>query len=204
VHDGPVVVFSGGGTGGHLYPALAIADALRERRPDVRAVFVGAERGLEARVLPARGEEHTLLPVRGIDRAARLGNWRAVTGLAVGIVRVLRLFARLRPEAVVVTGGYAGAAAGIGAGLMGIPLVLQEQNSWPGQVTKLLTRWSARVHVAYPEAIPRLPIVPGRVLVTGNPVRSAPPEGRSRARAAFDLPADAKRGSCHGACPNCG
>ncbi len=68
MHEGPVVVFAGGGTGGHLYPALAIADALRCRRPTVRVVFMGATRGIEARVLPELGEEHFLLPVRGLDR----------------------------------------------------------------------------------------------------------------------------------------
>jgi len=191
VHDAPVVVFSGGGTGGHLYPALAIADALRVLRPDVRVVFVGAERGLEARVLPERGEEHLLLPVRGIDRSALLGNWRAFTGLAVGLVRVLRLFSRIRPEVVVVTGGYAGAAAGIAAGLMGVPLVLQEQNSVPGAVTMLLTRFAARVHVAFPEAVGRLPAASARCVVSGNPVRSRSPKTRAEARAAFGIPEDA-------------
>lgn len=191
MHDAPVVVFSGGGTGGHLYPALAIADALRVLRPDVRVVFVGAERGLEARVLPERGEEHLLLPVQGIDRRALLGNWRAFTGLAVGLVRVLRLFSRIRPEVVVVTGGYAGAAAGIAAGLMGVPLVLQEQNSVPGAVTMLLTRFAARVHVAFPEAVGRLPAASARCVVSGNPVRSRSPKTRAQARAAFGIPEDA-------------
>lgn len=191
MHDAPVVVFSGGGTGGHLYPALAIADALRVLRPDVRVVFVGAERGLEARVLPERGEEHLLLPVQGIDRSALLGNWRAFTGLAVGLVRVLRLFSRIRPEVVVVTGGYAGAAAGIVAGLTGVPLVLQEQNSVPGAVTMLLTRFAARVHVAFPEAVDRLPAASARCVVSGNPVRSRSPKTRAEARAAFGIPEDA-------------
>lgn len=188
MHDGPVVVFSGGGTGGHLYPALTIADELRKLRPDVRAVFVGAERGLEARILPTLGEEHLLLPVRGIDRAQRLGNWRAVTGLAVGMARAIGLFNRLRPEAVVVTGGYASAAAGIAAGLMGVPLVLQEQNSLPGAVTKLLTRWARQVHLAFPEAQARLPIQPGQVRLTGNPVRDVSRTPRAVARAAYGVP----------------
>ena len=191
MHDGPVVVLSGGGTGGHLYPALAIADALRERRPDVRVVFVGAERGIEARVLPERHEEHLLLPVHGIDRARLFGNWRVVTGLGVGLVRTFRLFARIRPAVVVVTGGYAGAAAGIVAGLTGVPLVLQEQNSLPGAVTKLLTRWANRVHVAFPEAIDRLPVTAGPVLVSGNPIRSRTGASRDDARRHFGLPLDA-------------
>lgn len=184
----PVVVLSGGGTGGHLYPALAIADALRAARPDVRAYFVGARRGIEATVLPERGEEHLLLPVHGIDRSRPLSAWRALVGLAVALVRVGRLFTELRPEVVVVTGGYAGAAAGIAAGVMGVPLVLQEQNSVPGAVTKLLTRFAARVHVAFPEAIERLPAARARCVVTGNPVREPSTESRADARRSFGVP----------------
>ena len=187
---GPLVVVSGGGTGGHLYPALAIADALREARPDVHVVFVGAQRGLEARVLPERGEDHLLLPVHGIDRSRPISLIRALSGLAVGLVRVAGLFLRNRPEVVIVTGGYAGAAAGIAAGLMGVPLVLQEQNSVPGAVTKLLTRFAMRVHVAYPEAIDRLPIGKQQCVVSGNPVRSRSGMERAEARRAFGVPED--------------
>ncbi|MDA0328402.1 MAG: UDP-N-acetylglucosamine--N-acetylmuramyl-(pentapeptide) pyrophosphoryl-undecaprenol N-acetylglucosamine transferase [Gemmatimonadetes bacterium] len=186
-----LVVFSGGGTGGHLYPALAIADALRATRPDIRVVFIGAERGLEALVLPQRGEEHLLLPVQGIDRSRLLGSWRALTGLSVALVRVWGFFAGSRPEVVVVTGGYAGAAAGIVAGLMGVPLVLQEQNSMPGAVTRLLTRFATQVHVAFPEAIDRMPVGADRCVVSGNPVRAPSPLSRSEARASFGVSPDA-------------
>merc|ERR1739841_468217 len=188
--SGPLVVMSGGGTGGHLYPALAIADALREARPDVHVVFVGAKRGLEARGLPARSEDHLLLPVQGIDRSRPASAVRALAGLAVGLLRVIGLFLRARPEVVVVTGGYAGAAAGIAAGIMGIPLVLQEQNSVPGAVTKLLTRFAIRVHLAYPEAIDRLPVGAHCCVVTGNPVRSRSGMDRAQARRAFGVPKD--------------
>lgn len=187
----PLVVLSGGGTGGHLYPALAIADGIRTIRPDVHVSFVGAERGIEARVLPQRGEDHLLLPVHGIDRRHPLRSWRAITGLMVGLVRVVRSFSRRRPEVVVVTGGYAGAAAGIAAGLMGIPLVLQEQNSWPGAVTRLLTRVATRVHVAYPEAVDRLPAAHARCLVSGNPVRDPTHLDRATARGVFGVPVGA-------------
>lgn len=187
---GPFVVVAGGGTGGHLYPALAIADALRDVRPDVSVLFVGARRGLEARVLPERGEDHLLLSVHGIDRRRPLGSWRAFTGLAGALVRVARLFQERRPEVVVVTGGYAGAPAGIVAGLMGIPLVLQEQNSWPGAVTRLLTRFAQRIHVAYPEAIARMPVGASRCVVSGNPVRPPSTMDRAEARAIFGVPSD--------------
>lgn len=187
----PFVVMSGGGTGGHLYPALAIADALRAERPDVDVVFVGAERGIEARVLPERGEAHVLLPVRGIDRSNVLGSWRAFTGLFIGLARTMSSFARRRPDLVVVTGGYAGAAAGIAAGLMGIPLVLQEQNSYPGAVTRLLTRFATRIHVAFPEAIGHLAPAGTRCVVSGNPVRPPSESAQSDARVVFAIPGDA-------------
>jgi UDP-N-acetylglucosamine--N-acetylmuramyl-(pentapeptide) pyrophosphoryl-undecaprenol N-acetylglucosamine transferase len=186
----PVVVISGGGTGGHLYPALAIAGGIRAVRPDVRVVFVGARRGLEARVLPERDEEHILLPVYGIDRSRPASLVKALGGLAVGLGRVAGAFTSLRPDVVVVTGGYAGAAAGIAAGLMGIPLVLQEQNSFPGAVTRLLTRFALRVHVAYPEAIGRLPVGMSRCVVSGNPVRPRSDMDRPTARRAFGVPED--------------
>jgi UDP-N-acetylglucosamine--N-acetylmuramyl-(pentapeptide) pyrophosphoryl-undecaprenol N-acetylglucosamine transferase len=192
VHDGPVVVVAGGGTGGHLYPALAIADALRAVRPDVRVLFIGAERGLEARVLPERAEWHQLLPVHGVDRAHPLGSWRALTGLLVSLARVRKLFREHRPEVVVVTGGYAAAPAGIVAGLTGIPLVLQEQNSVPGAVTRALSRWASHAYIAYPEVEARLPGLAGRARLTGNPVRTTAPAPRPETRAHFGVPTDAR------------
>ena len=192
MHDGPVVVVAGGGTGGHLYPALAIADALRQVRPDVRILFVGAARGLEARVLPARREWHVLLPVRGADRGRLFAAVRALPDIVVSLVRVARLFVHERPEVVVVTGGYAAAPAGLVAGITGIRLVLQEQNSVPGVVTRMLTRWASRAYVAFPEVVDRLPGMGARTRVTGNPVRSGVSRPRAEARAAFGVPREAR------------
>jgi UDP-N-acetylglucosamine--N-acetylmuramyl-(pentapeptide) pyrophosphoryl-undecaprenol N-acetylglucosamine transferase len=154
-------------------------------------MFFGAERGLEAQVLPERGELHRLLPVHGIDRANLLKSARAVTGLFEALIQVVRCFDEHRPTVVVVTGGYAGAPAGIAAGLIGIPLVLQEQNSVPGLVTKLLTRWATRVHVAYPEALDYLPQMGDRAFVTGNPVRPTSIRPRDKVRAEYGVPAPA-------------
>ncbi|MEX0979884.1 MAG: UDP-N-acetylglucosamine--N-acetylmuramyl-(pentapeptide) pyrophosphoryl-undecaprenol N-acetylglucosamine transferase [Gemmatimonadota bacterium] len=187
-----VAVFSGGGTGGHLYPALALSSALEALRPDVRSVFVGATRGVEARVLPEKGVEHLLLPVRGVKRGGRLsvvaGAFGVVPSLSSALARVGRLFRRLRPRLVVVTGGYAGGPAGLMAGMMGIRLALQEQNSVPGVTTKVLSLWARQIHLAFPEAVEALPSsARKRARVTGNPVR--PPEHRDRvaSRRAFGL-----------------
>lgn len=167
------VVFSGGGTGGHLYPALALADALRGMRPDVDAVFLGARRGIESRVLPARGERHRLLPVRGFARGGSLRSNLGVPGAVLrSVMETVGWFHSLAPELVVVTGGYAGAPAGIAAFLMGVPLVLQEANALPGVTTRLLARAAKEIHVGYAEAIDFLPVrTRNRARATGNPVR---------------------------------
>jgi len=184
--DRRVVLFAGGGTGGHLYPALALADALLELRPDVEVAFAGAERGIEARVLPARNVEHFLLPVRGFARGVPI--WRnlgVLPALLQSLATVGAWVHRHRPAAVVVTGGYAGGPAGLVAAVTGTPLALQEQNAVPGATTRALSRWAAQVHVAYPEARGHLPPA-GRaaVRISGNPIR--PPR-------AID-PVDARRG----------
>lgn len=198
MHESPrtTVVFSGGGTGGHLYPALALADALVAARPDVRPFFIGASRGVEAQILPARGLEHALLPVEGLQRGrgilGRLSALRAIPRLGVSLLRVADLVGSLRPEAVVVTGGYAGGPAGIVAGMRGIPLALQEQNAVPGKTTRLLSRWARQVHVAFPEAVDGLPArARSRVRLDGNPVRPVVARDVTASRSAFELPADA-------------
>ena len=186
-----VVVFSGGGTGGHLYPALALADALVELRPDVRPFFVGSDRGIEARVLPERGVEHLLLPVRGFARGKLLSNWRVVPSLVRSYLQVRDAFKRLHPELVVVTGGYASGPAGLAAAARGIPIVIQEQNSVPGFTTRMLARWAEAIHVAFPEAARKLPVLArDKVVESGNPIRPPRAIDRAQARSAFGLRAE--------------
>lgn len=187
-----MTLFAGGGTGGHLYPALALADALMARRPDVRPFFVGACRGVEARVLPQRGVEHALLPVEPLDRRRPWRNWRVVPGLARALRQVAALFRRLQPALVVVTGGYAGAVPGAWAAVKGVPLALHEQNTYPGFTTRLLCRWARQVHLGFPEAAEYLPRgAQAGVRVSGNPVRPLRPMDRAEARARFGLAEDA-------------
>lgn len=192
VNDRMVAVFSGGGTGGHLYPALALSRALEALRPDVRSVFVGATRGVEARVLPEQGVEHHLLPVRGVRRGGRLenvlGTLGVVPSLSSALAKVGRLFHRIRPRLVVVTGGYAGGPAGLMAGIMGIRLALQEQNSVPGVTTRVLSLWARQIHVAFPEAVKALPSsARARARITGNPVRPPEPLDPGESRRTFGL-----------------
>lgn len=193
MHEDPrlVVLFSGGGTGGHLYPALALASALVALRPDVRPFFVGSERGLESRVLAERGIEHVLLPVRGFARGDALSNWRVVSALGHSLRRVGSLFRTLSPELAVLTGGYASGPAGIVAALRRVPLALQEQNSVPGLTTRVLARWAQQIHLAFPEAAVHLPKrARGRVHVSGNPIDKPLPVERTEARVALGLRPD--------------
>lgn len=187
-----VAVFSGGGTGGHLYPALALAQGLRALRPDVDPFFVGAGRGLEAEVLPQEGVPHLLLPVRGFSRESWWANLGVLWSLLRSLLTTGQTFQRLRPGIVVVTGGYAGGPAGLMAGLMGIPLALQEQNAYPGVTTRVLSRWSTQVHLAFPEARDRLPLrARGRARISGNPIRVPPQLHPREARVRFQLPPQA-------------
>ena len=183
-----VVIFSGGGTGGHFYPALALARELAALRPDVRPFFVGSRRGVEARVLPDCDFDYSLVEVVGLDRRHLWNNAAVMQSLLGSFLEVFEIFRRLRPGMAVVTGGYACAPSGLVSACMGIPLALQEQNSLPGVTTRLLSRYATQVHLAYPEAEHALPSrARARVTVSGNPVR--PPEAipRGEARRRFGL-----------------
>ncbi len=186
------VIFAGGGTGGHLYPALNIAQALVEARGDVKPLFVGARRGVEARVLPDKGVDHSLLPLEPIRRDRVWQNWRLVPALLTTTWGLARLTIRERPSLVVGTGGYASGPACAWAALTGVPLAIQEQNSVPGLTTRWLSRFARQVHLGFPEAGARLRT--GKrteVHVHGNPIQ--PPDldvDRGQARDTFGLGRD--------------
>jgi UDP-N-acetylglucosamine--N-acetylmuramyl-(pentapeptide) pyrophosphoryl-undecaprenol N-acetylglucosamine transferase len=187
------VILAGGGTGGHLYPALALGAALQELDPEVQLHYVGARRGVESRVLPEHGVEHTLLPIRGFERSSLVANWRLVPALAATSYGLARLFWKLRPRLVVGTGGYASGPAGMAAVMTRVPLALQEQNSHPGAVTRYLSKWARQVHLGFPEAAAQLRPGPRtEILSLGNPIR--PPDTTIEAAASrtrFALSADA-------------
>ncbi len=205
------IVFSGGGTAGHFYPAKNIADALVALQPDLKPYFVGGRGRIEARELPGTGYPHRLLPMAGLKHSARasqnsgglaalasraLGDGWALALLLAATLRLLPDFRRREALAVVLTGGYVCAPAGLAARIMGLPIVLQEQNTHPGRATRFLARWARRIHVAYPEVQAVLPArARPRVRSTGNPIRPLPPEAErspTNARAHLGLPADGR------------
>ena len=177
------VLFAGGGTGGHLYPGLAIARALVRERPDVAPYFVGAERGIEREVLPSTGFAYRLLDLHPLYRSRPWRIWRTAAGLASAWRSLGEIAREDRPALVVGTGGYASGAALAWAVRAGVPLVLQEQNSYPGMTTRFFARRAREVYLGYGEAAARLRVRPTTWLgETGNPI-APPPEPRP-ARAA--------------------
>lgn len=183
------ILIAGGGTGGHLVPALNLAGALRRAEPACELLLVGAERGVESRVLPTSGYAHRLLPMQPLVRNRPWRNWRLLTTAPAVFRGIAEAFRAVEPDVVVGTGGYASAPALAYAIAARRPTAIQEQNAFPGLVTRLLASHVDQVHLGYPEAVRRLK--PGRktrVETHGNPV--APPESESAARAAdgFDWP----------------
>ncbi|MBA3496213.1 MAG: UDP-N-acetylglucosamine--N-acetylmuramyl-(pentapeptide) pyrophosphoryl-undecaprenol N-acetylglucosamine transferase [Gemmatimonadales bacterium] len=183
-----VILIAGGGTGGHLMPALAIAEALRAHAPDFEPVLVGAVRGVESRLLPTRDFRHHLLPSEPIYRRTWWKNarWPLIVGRLLRAVA--RLFADERPVAVLGTGGYASAPVVWWAARQGIPTAVQEQNAYPGLATRLLSRRVRHVYLGLPEARSLLRFGGNtQVFDTGNPIAPPSPERRPGALARFGL-----------------
>ncbi len=170
------VLFAGGGTGGHLYPALAIARALQRRAPNVRPFFIGAQRGIERDVLPASGFPHALLDLHPLYRAEPWNNLRTVWALARGWWMIRRIARQEGTRLVVATGGYAAGATIAYAATARLPLLLQEQNSFAGQTIRMGSRFAREIYLGFPEAAASLPLgVRGRCVDTGNPIEPPPP-----------------------------
>jgi UDP-N-acetylglucosamine--N-acetylmuramyl-(pentapeptide) pyrophosphoryl-undecaprenol N-acetylglucosamine transferase len=168
------VVFTGGGTGGHLYPGLAIARALVRERSDVRPHFVGARRGIESDVLPRTEFPHTLLDLHPLYRSRPWENWRTLRGGFAGWRALGRLSRDDRVVLVVGTGGYASAVAMMWARARGIPVVQHIGDAIPGLAARAFARISRECYLGFPEAQPHLPAPASRYVVTGNPIDPPP------------------------------
>jgi UDP-N-acetylglucosamine--N-acetylmuramyl-(pentapeptide) pyrophosphoryl-undecaprenol N-acetylglucosamine transferase len=178
------IIFAGGGTGGHLYPGLAIARALKKADPRVEPFFIGARRGIERDVLPQVGWAFELLDLHPLYRSRPWENWKTIRG-AMGAWRRIAGEVRSEPPACVVgTGGYASGLTLGYAVAHRIPIVLQEQNTSPGMTTRFFSRFAAQVHLGFPEA--RRHISPSKhteVFDSGNPIDPPPGDAFEKAPA---------------------
>ena len=165
----PKFIISGGGTGGHIFPAVAIANALKERFSDADILFVGAKGKMEMEKVPAAGYKIIGLPIAGLKRSLSLSNLAVPFKLLKSLWIANKIINQFRPDVVIGVGGYASAAVLKVATRKKIPAVIQEQNSYPGVTNKLLAPKVSRICVAYPDMDKFFP--KDKTVLTGNPVR---------------------------------
>lgn len=163
------VIVSGGGTGGHIFPALSIANALKRLDPEIDILFVGAEGKMEMEKVPEAGFPIVGLPVRGLQRRLTFENFKVLVNLWKSLRKAKKIIRDFQPDAVVGVGGYASGPIGQVAAKAGVPLVLQEQNSYAGVTNKLLAKKARKICVAY-EGMERF-FEADKIVFTGNPVR---------------------------------
>ena len=162
-------MIAGGGTGGHLFPGVAIAEELRAREPGAEVRFVGTRRGIEARVLPELGWELSLIEISGLKTVGALGALRGLLRLPRALWQARRLVREFRPDAVIGVGGYASGPVVLMARLAGMPTAICEQNSIPGFTNKILGRVVRAVFVSFDGS--RRFFRPAKTVLSGNPVR---------------------------------
>lgn len=181
------VLIAGGGTGGHIYPGIAVAEELKRISPDTQILFVGGDRGLEGRVVPEAGFELSTIAARGLPRRA----WWRVPGALLAntgaFFRAMGIVRTYKPDVVLGTGGYVSAPVVVAAWLAKVPVLLQEQNAVPGLTNRLLARIADEVHVAFTESRSWF-ARKDRLKLSGNPVRRMILSGdRRQALARFGL-----------------
>lgn len=186
------VLISGGGTGGHIFPALSIADAVRRARPDAEILFVGALGRMEMERVPAAGYKIIGLPVMGFDRRHLWRNFKVLVQLCRSYNMARHIVADFKPDVAVGVGGYASGPVLKAAQRAGIPTVLQEQNSYPGVTNKMLAKHASLICVAY-QGLERF-FPADKIILTGNPVRKSLLEpGCTQAQAKEKLGFDADK-----------
>ena len=163
-------LFAGGGTGGHLYPAIAVADEIKRIKPESEILFVGTKSKIEGRVIPQLGYGFKSIWIKGFSRKINLSNFLFPVKLIVSVLQSLFISFRFKPNVAIGTGGYVAGPAIWGASVMGAKIILMESNSYPGVTTRLLEKFADEVHITFNDSKKYLR-QPEKIKVTGNPVR---------------------------------
>lgn len=182
------IIISGGGTGGHIFPAIAIANAFKAQNPGSEILFIGAQDRMEMQRVPAAGYDIIGLPVRGFDRKHLLKNIPILFKILVSQIKAYSIIKKFKPQAVVGVGGFASGPTLKTAAMMGIPTLIQEQNSYAGVTNKLLAKKAKKICVAY-HGMEKF-FDKDKIIMTGNPVRQGLTENkvtREEAIASFGL-----------------
>jgi UDP-N-acetylglucosamine--N-acetylmuramyl-(pentapeptide) pyrophosphoryl-undecaprenol N-acetylglucosamine transferase len=163
------LMIAGGGTGGHIYPAIAIAREFVARDASRKVVFVGTQKGLEKNIVPKAGFPLEFIDVAGLKGMRGLNLLRNLARLPIGFIQAWQHVGRHRPNVVLGVGGYSSGPVLVAAKLRGIPTIIHEANAFPGLANHVLARWTTTVAVAFSDALPRMKRKDG--VVTGNPIR---------------------------------
>ncbi|PSQ89972.1 MAG: undecaprenyldiphospho-muramoylpentapeptide beta-N-acetylglucosaminyltransferase [Bacteroidetes bacterium QS_8_64_10] len=186
----PRILMAAGGTGGHVYPAIAIADAVKRLEPDAAVEFAGTRDRMEWEAVPKAGYAIHPITVSGIQRKLTVRNLTFPFKLAKGFGDSWSLVGDFDPDAVVGTGGYVSGPVLLTASVRGRPVVIQEQNAYAGLTNRLLARLAEHIHIAFPEA--KDFVDPEKCVLSGNPTRKELTEAdRAQARTYFGIPSDA-------------
>lgn len=164
------VIISGGGTGGHIFPAIAIAKAILRERPDAKILFVGAEGRMEMEKVPQAGFDIIGLPIMGIQRRLTLQNLKVPFKIIASILKARKIIREFKPDIAIGVGGYASGPLLRTASSMGVKTLIQEQNSYPGITNKILSKKAEKICVAYDNLETFFP--KEKIVLTGNPVRA--------------------------------
>ncbi|TCS80862.1 undecaprenyldiphospho-muramoylpentapeptide beta-N-acetylglucosaminyltransferase [Pectinatus cerevisiiphilus] len=162
-------IFSGGGTGGHIYPAITLIENIKERDPKAQMLYVGTAKGLEADIVPKADIPFRTIDIEGFARHITLKNFVVLGKAVAGVMKARSILKEYRPDAVVGTGGYVSGPLLLTASLMGIPTLIQDQNAIPGITNKILARFVSKIACGYESA--RVHFPPAKTVLTGNPIR---------------------------------
>lgn len=185
-------LFAGGGTGGHLYPAIAVAEQIRILKPESKILFVGTKDKIEARVVPEKGFDFKTIWVSGFSRKFKLENILFPVKLLIAMIQSLIINIKFKPEVMIGSGAYVSGPVAIGASVMGAKIILLEQNSYPGITNRLLEKKAEQIHICFEET-KKYFRNQEKLKVTGNPIRvELRPVERNEACKEFDLDANKK------------
>ena len=166
------ILLSGGGTGGHVYPAIAIANKIKEENPEAEIIFVGTEKGIESEIVPKYGYELKTVTVQGFKRKIDFENVKRVFKLFKGLEQSRKIVKKLKPDVVIGTGGYVSGPVLFNSSMSKVPTIVHEQNSFPGVTNKILAKMVTKVLTSFEDSHERFPEeTRSKLVLTGNPVR---------------------------------
>ena len=165
-------LFAGGGTGGHLYPAIAVADEIKRMQPEAQILFVGTKSKIEGRVVPKLGFQFKSIWIKGFSRKLTFANLFLPVRLIVSVIQSLFISMKFKPRVAIGSGGYVAGPAIWGASVMGAKIILIEPNSYPGVTTRLLEKHADEIHVAFEDSKKYLRMK-DKVILSGNPIRTS-------------------------------